>query len=462
LLHAPPPPPPEEQPLPKPVEMVVPAVPAVVENQFEPLNPQNPEVHHVDLKSRIAVESDTVNGFWTREGADLKSDGTAFGRIEIPYEPPENYDFKIVFTTKTQRGDVAQLCYGITGAFTWKMGALSNRYAMFEAAANNGDNNESRYLAPPILESGKTYESIVRVRGNLVEGYLNGKRLSRLRLNPTGARAPYSYWVMPHVKTLGVGVWATVATFSTIEIDEIGAQGRWLRAEGEKTVPRFLPELAPEEEWGNEVDLLKLVDVDRDTVSGSWRQTKDGIISDEAPFARIETSYRPPEEYDLRITFTRRSGNTEAVALLGEKGRAFQFRAGYRMGSLGFAKIFGTDFNPTTSVGEAWVQRNVPFNALIQVRKNYVAAFNDRKLVIFWPTDFSEFRPPTDWVTPNAGFIGFGSNASSSEFTRIQLRPIGAEGTILPSKELKRMAAPPPQAPGADAPKPAAPKEDAF
>src|SRR5206468_4102726 len=120
----------------------------------------------------------------------------------------------------------------------------------------------------------------------------------------------------------------------------------------------FIPELLPEEEWANAVDVLKLVDIDRDTVMGNWTRTAGGVTSDESPFARIETSYRPPAEYDLRATLTRRTGSAEAVQLLGENGKPFLFRAGYRIGSFGFATIFRTDFNPTTSIGEAWVQKN--------------------------------------------------------------------------------------------------------
>lgn len=447
--------------IPAPVEQIVPVgIPVVPVNDY--VAPEGPDVQRVDLMPRIYPEADTVNGFWTREGNALKSDGTAFGRFEIPYEPPADYDFKIVFTVKTARGDVAQMCASEAGPFTWKMGALANRYAIIEATNNKGDDNESRYLKQPMLESGKTYESVVRVRGNLVEGYMDGKRVSKLAINPTGPRPRGSFWSLPHDKTLGVGVWATVCLVQTIEITEVRGHGRWLRGEGEQPVSRALPELAPDAAWAKAVDVLAMVDAERDTVAGIWKKSPAGTItSDETPYARIETNYRPPEEYDLRTTFTRKSSNTELVQLLGVNGKSFYFRAGYKVGSLGFANIHRTDFNPTTSIAAVWVQRNVPMTTVIQVRKNYIAAFADGKLVIYWPTNYSEFNINGPWITPTAGMLGFGSNGGIFEFSKMELRPVEAEGTVVPANGPKRMAAPPVEGGGGPVKPPVQPN-DAF
>ena len=51
------------------------------------------------------------------------------------------------------------------------------------------------------------------------------------------------------------------------------------------------------------VDLIPLIDVDKDAVSGTWTLDHGAIVSDESDWARLRIPYEPPDEYDFRIEF---------------------------------------------------------------------------------------------------------------------------------------------------------------
>ena len=57
------------------------------------------------------------------------------------------------------------------------------------------------------------------------------------------------------------------------------------------------------------VDLISLVDLDRDVVNGNWELVNGGLIFDETPAARISFPYRPPLEYDYTVEFTLTHGS---------------------------------------------------------------------------------------------------------------------------------------------------------
>src|SRR5262249_27157828 len=59
-----------------------------------------------------------------------------------------------------------------------------------------------------------------------------------------------------------------------------------------------------------EVDLLALVRLDENVVSGTWKKTNEGaLLSPAEPEARVQIPYAPPEEYDLRVVALRKSSD---------------------------------------------------------------------------------------------------------------------------------------------------------
>jgi hypothetical protein len=57
------------------------------------------------------------------------------------------------------------------------------------------------------------------------------------------------------------------------------------------------------------VNLLEQVSVASQTVSGTWENRDGTLCSDRGEFTRIDFNYRPPAQYDLKVTFTKLEGD---------------------------------------------------------------------------------------------------------------------------------------------------------
>jgi hypothetical protein len=51
---------------------------------------------------------------------------------------------------------------------------------------------------------------------------------------------------------------------------------------------------------GRVVDLLPLVNLERDAIRGTWKQTRDGIELEHNWFNQTRIAYQPPPEYEFR------------------------------------------------------------------------------------------------------------------------------------------------------------------
>jgi hypothetical protein len=98
------------------------------------------------------------------------------------------------------------------------------------------------------------------------------------------------------------------------------------------------------------IDLLKLIDPERDAVVGTWTIAKDGLVSDTTPKARLAIPYRPPEEYDFIIEVTMPGPQASVHQLLSKAAAAFEWsmlgpgRKGVRLADIRGHAVIG---NPT-------------------------------------------------------------------------------------------------------------------
>lgn len=172
------------------------------------------------------------------------------------------------------------------------------------------------------------------------------------------------------------------------------------------------------------VDLLALVDVDRDAVKGRWTKTKDGLASDASvPFCRLKLPFSPPSEYDFRIEFTSEGGN-DVLQLLTLGGRDFTWLMGAWGGRHdGFDTVRD---HPLTREGvnmigaPSAVRRGQRHTSLVQVRLNSIAATIDGKLVVSHATDGSDLGMPPDWSVGD-GALGLGTTYDAVVFHKVEL-----------------------------------------
>ena len=178
----------------------------------KPAAPRHDKV--VDLMPMIDPAVATVAGSWRFENGDLVSDSGKPATLQIPYTPPAEYDFRVEFTAQST---VQQHLFKDPASFSWAMG--DNHDCGFEYVGGKHV-WESPFKASLRLTPGKRHVSVVRVRNNRVQGYIDGQLLvdavtdfKDFSKNPELGQ--------PDNSRLGLGSYNAPARFHKVEVIEI-------------------------------------------------------------------------------------------------------------------------------------------------------------------------------------------------------------------------------------------------
>jgi DNA-directed RNA polymerase subunit RPC12/RpoP len=155
--------------------------PVIPQPQPQP-QPQPPGVdvrRNVDLMGLIDPTQDAIHGRWLLANKTLQCpEGNFVPRIQIPYQPPQEYDFVVEFSQPGLRNGISLIMPKPTGgSFFWFLG--SNDGSSYGFGGN--PNIEGR--APGLIEVNKRYTTTVQVRRDGVRGLVNGKELINHRTN---------------------------------------------------------------------------------------------------------------------------------------------------------------------------------------------------------------------------------------------------------------------------------------
>ena len=182
----------------------------------------------INLLPLIDPKEDAIAGEWTMENGALVGSRNVYARLELPYRPPEEYDFRIVFTPS---GNAANGCQQLKAAgkeLDWNYGVGPQwRVFGFEEVEGKGAmaSRHSGYSEP--VQIGRKNVSLVEVRHDRIRGYFGGKLLSELSLDKIGP-APWPGWRLRDGSRLGVGT-QTLCTYHAIEVREVTGKGTFMR-----------------------------------------------------------------------------------------------------------------------------------------------------------------------------------------------------------------------------------------
>ena len=185
-------------------------------------------VKAVDLLKLIDVGKDRKNGHWNMNEFWVASTGDdSFARLELPYHPPDEYDFRIDFTPQGANPDVNQLLSKAGQNFHFMPAGNSNSLTGF-AIVNGAFENASTIRKSPCLKSGQRYSSIVQVRNDGVKAFVDGKLVTELKtdyLNLT---------LIPSARLTDAAALAVLShncrtVFHAIQVIEVTGKGTFVR-----------------------------------------------------------------------------------------------------------------------------------------------------------------------------------------------------------------------------------------
>lgn len=179
------------------------------------------------------------------------------------------------------------------------------------------------------------------------------------------------------------------------------------------------------------IDLLKLLDPDRDAVYGRWEMKDGALISPQIAFGRLQVPYSPPEEYDLEVVVeSEQEPGSLNLGLVGGNSRVMAVIDG------GNPKRSMLSVLEDPAEGEAVHQGKSlavgkPNTVLCSVRRERLTVKVNDKLILDWPADYARCKLEQVWSTPNPKALVLAGFNSIFRFTKVSLVPVTGEGKSL-------------------------------
>lgn len=175
----------------------------------------------VDLLPAVDPKN-AVSGKWSIEQGALKSEKNKYARIELGYEPPEEYDFRIDVRRIDGERDIVQICSAKGRQFAWKF-AAANVCVIDSIDGKIHAGNPSAMVLPQLGVDTLKHVSVVCVRKDIVKAFLDGKLITQWHTNYSDMGI--DIWKLAHARMLGLGANDSQVVFEKILLKEITGQG---------------------------------------------------------------------------------------------------------------------------------------------------------------------------------------------------------------------------------------------
>jgi hypothetical protein len=181
---------------------------------------------------------------------------------------------------------------------------------------------------------------------------------------------------------------------------------------------------------GNAVNLMALIDPAKDAAAGKWHVDAGTLKVESGKYSALEIPYVLPEEYDLRICFTRTGGEGSIEMLLAARKKTFGFAVDVK-GEARFERVNNkiAKDNPTTT--PIAISNDHKYTVTVQVRKGAVRALLDDKLITEWKTDYKDMSRYPLWKLSDDKLCGVGANNAAVTFHSVELIEVSGAGKAL-------------------------------
>jgi hypothetical protein len=187
----------------------------------------------VHLLPLVDPRQDMVLGPWSAVSGELRAEpGPRHNIIQLPYRPPEEYDFLVEFTRLDGRGDIALVLTRGGHSFKW-CAALDNRYFGFELVGGKALRQLSnRGDFPGAVENGRRHVALVRVRRGGLKAFIDGRLVSELATDGSDLSMFFATRLRDET-LLGLTSFTNHTVFHKIDVFEVSGPGTITRtAEG--------------------------------------------------------------------------------------------------------------------------------------------------------------------------------------------------------------------------------------
>jgi hypothetical protein len=184
------------------------------------------------------------------------------------------------------------------------------------------------------------------------------------------------------------------------------------------------------------IDLLKLIELPRDAVSGTWQWDHGILVSPKQYGARVQIPLAPPAEYAMTAVVEPTGDKNSLILGQVEDGNRFQVLLDFNTGNSGplgaLENVDGRNVgsNDTTFHGPVLASGRAS-TIVCTVRKGEVTVQVDGKTVIAWKGDPSRLSLADYWRTPNSQALFLGAYDCSYKIHRLLLTPLSGQSRRL-------------------------------
>lgn len=185
----------------------------------------------VNLLTATKPEEDTVRGTWRVENDKLLcAEHSQDAMLALPYEPPQEYDYRIRFTPGGGNHEVDPAIRVNGRSALWIMAGFGNTCSGFEKFEGKGANdNASTVRKKDFIVTNREYTCVLRIRREGLYAFLDGKLVSTLTTDGRNMDISSSWALTGKETRLGVGAQDSIVTFHAIDVIEVSGAGRMTR-----------------------------------------------------------------------------------------------------------------------------------------------------------------------------------------------------------------------------------------
>jgi hypothetical protein len=180
----------------------------------------------IDLFPLIDVTKDSVYGTWSLEAKTVRCETVNFvPRLQIPYQPPEEYDFTVAFTQPKLRNGISLIMpnkHG--GSFFW---AVGGGRGIDYCLSIGGSDAPTKLPAGMTILPNTTHTTTVQVRRDGVTAFLDSRQILRYKTDFADLKA--DNWRDIKDKTLLAIACDDPTVFQTVQVVEISGPGKKTR-----------------------------------------------------------------------------------------------------------------------------------------------------------------------------------------------------------------------------------------
>jgi len=390
----------------------------------------------IDLAPLVDPARDVAEGKAERAGAALKIFSAANMRMTVSLVAQGDYEAEFAFKRTWGPGQVSFTLPVGPADVTLIVGGVAGAFSGLEKINGLGAEKNDTVIRPSKFDNDRLYVVAVRVQTSdgqaRIEALLDGSPFVQWS-GPVSALSA-SYQVAAR-GCFGLGCWGAGYTFEKARVRMLSGSTRLLRAADLQAAPSAASAVIKPGQW---IDLVGLVDPQKDAVKGTWR--KDGgtlVIAGGTEWGRIELPVALAGGYELQTRFVRTSGDSTVAVVLPVASSVVALNLSPLGGKVsGLDQVRGKNVaDNETTVRPGTLENGRQYDLGIKVAlagaEARIEVTLDGKPYIRWQGPQSVLSVYQDWRVPHPGCIGLGTYFTVVEFQSARLRMLSGEARPL-------------------------------